>query len=227
MTSSSMPTTAAPPPSSDRLRGLAPSLVTLGSVVCASSAAIALVLAPRSAPRDVLVAVLLGLAMLCDRFDGYVARKLQATSETGAQLDSLADALAFGALPALWVVGRNDANAFVVVGAVAYVVCAVVRLARFHSVGLADGPFGPSFVGMPTPAAAAAVLVVVAADSVFGAGAGSGVHGVVEGGVLVAAAALMVSPLLYPKRALSWGVLPFLVLVPLAEAALLAVALRG
>ncbi len=186
----------------------------------------ALVAAPRSAPRDVVVGVLLGLAMLCDRFDGWVARKLDATSETGAQLDSLADALAFGVLPALWVVGRFDADAFVVVGAVAYVVCAIVRLARFHSVGLCDGPFGPSFKGMPTPAAAAFVLVAIAADAFFGAHFGEGAHAVVEGGALVTAAVMMVSPLLYPKRAMSPGVLPFLFLVPAAEAALLVVALR-
>lgn len=197
-------------------------MVTLGSVVCASSAAMVLVAAPRSAPRDVVIGVLLGLAMLCDRFDGWLARKLSATSETGAQLDSLADALAFGVLPALWVVGRFDADLFVAAGAVAYVVCAVVRLARFHSVGLCDGRFGPSFKGMPTPAAAALVLVVVAGDAFFNGAA----NGVVEGAVLIVAAAWMVSPLLYPKRAMGPGVLPFLFLVPAAEAALLVVALR-
>jgi CDP-diacylglycerol--serine O-phosphatidyltransferase len=204
------------------LKKLLPSLVTLASVASASSAAMILVAAPRTAGRDVVIAVLLGVAMLCDRFDGWLARKLRATSETGAQLDSLADALAFGLLPVLWVVGRFTADLVVVAGAVAYVVCAVARLARSHAVGLQPGPFGPSFVGMPTPAAAALILVVIAADACVGGAA----HAGVEAGALFVAAAAMVSPLRYPKRALGPGVLPFLVLVPLAEAALVVVARR-
>jgi len=204
------------------VRALIPSMVTLGSVVCASSACMVLVAAPRTAARDVVIAVLLGLAMLCDRFDGFMARKLRATSETGAQLDSLADALAFGVLPALWVVGRFTADLAVFVAAIFYVGCAIVRLARFHSVGLEEGRFGQSFVGMPTPAAAAALFVVIAFDAFVLGGA----HAAVEAGALVVTAALMVSPLHYPKRTLTPGVLPFLVLVPLSALGLLLVALR-
>ena len=40
------------------------------------------------------------LAMLFDGFDGFAARLLNANSSLGAQLDSLADLVAFGIAPA-------------------------------------------------------------------------------------------------------------------------------
>lgn len=203
------------------VRARIPSLVTLGSVLSASSAAMLLVAAPSTPARDAAVAFLLGCSMLCDRFDGYIARKLNATSEFGAQLDSIADVVAFGLLPALWIVGRHIGNLGAIATGLAYIVCAAVRLARFHHVGLVHGRFGLSFVGMPTPAAAALVLTGVAASTVFFSG-----NVVVEAAVLAVAAVWMVAPVHYPKGASSPGVLPFMVSVPLSFAALAAVALR-
>jgi CDP-diacylglycerol--serine O-phosphatidyltransferase len=46
-------------------------------------------------------ALLIFLAAICGYFDGHVARKLQATSEIGAQLDSLANLVSFGVAPAI------------------------------------------------------------------------------------------------------------------------------
>ena len=45
-------------------------------------------------------AVLIFLAMLFDMLDGSVARLARQTSEFGAQLDSLCDAVSFGVAPA-------------------------------------------------------------------------------------------------------------------------------
>ena len=47
-----------------------------------------------------LSAVLIFLAMLFDMLDGSVARWAKQTSEFGAQLDSLCDAVSFGVAPA-------------------------------------------------------------------------------------------------------------------------------
>ncbi len=41
------------------------------------------------------------LAAVCDFFDGRVARLLRATSNIGAQLESLADLISFGVAPAI------------------------------------------------------------------------------------------------------------------------------
>jgi CDP-diacylglycerol--serine O-phosphatidyltransferase len=40
------------------------------------------------------------ISLICDFFDGFLARALQAYSELGKQLDSLADMVSFGVLPA-------------------------------------------------------------------------------------------------------------------------------
>ncbi len=48
-----------------------------------------------------LSALFILLAAACDFFDGRVARLLRATSNIGAQLDSLSDLISFGVAPAI------------------------------------------------------------------------------------------------------------------------------
>ena len=50
------------------------------------------------------------LAVLCDGLDGFAARLLNASSEVGAQLDSLADLTTFGIAPAalMYSLSLND-----------------------------------------------------------------------------------------------------------------------
>ena len=52
---------------------------------------------------------LIVLAMAFDYFDGIVARKGNAHNEFGKQLDSLADAVSFGAVPAMLVLLQQNA----------------------------------------------------------------------------------------------------------------------
>ncbi|MEN9959839.1 MAG: CDP-diacylglycerol--serine O-phosphatidyltransferase, partial [Bacteroidota bacterium] len=40
------------------------------------------------------------ISLVCDFFDGFLARALQAYSDLGKELDSLADMVSFGVLPA-------------------------------------------------------------------------------------------------------------------------------
>ena len=40
------------------------------------------------------------ISLVCDFFDGFLARALQAYSDLGKELDSLADLVSFGVLPA-------------------------------------------------------------------------------------------------------------------------------
>ena len=202
-------------------RALLPSAVTLSSVVAATIAALVLVVAPRSAPRDVVIAACLSWSLLADRLDGALARRLGVTSSMGAQLDSLADATAFGVVPALWIAGRHDPSLPILVAAVVYVVAAVVRLARFASVGLQPSRLGPSFHGLPSPAAAAVVVVVVAVDALAFGGTSAAVS-LIEAAVVVVVAGLMLAPFPYPKHGV--GFVPFAVLVPLALLALFFVA---
>jgi CDP-diacylglycerol--serine O-phosphatidyltransferase len=103
------------------------------------------------------------VAALLDGLDGRIARLLDATSKMGAELDSLSDAMSFGVAPALtlyvWQL-RDNRVGWVV--ALIFVVCMVLRLARFNT--LLDATDQPSFtkeffVGVPAPAAGLLALL--------------------------------------------------------------------
>ncbi len=82
-----------------KLRKVIPNLVTLFSLGCAFWA-ILLVL-----KGELLIAgVLILVATLIDGLDGELARRLQACSEFGTQLDSLADVVCFGVAPVVLMV---------------------------------------------------------------------------------------------------------------------------
>ncbi|MDR1366247.1 MAG: CDP-diacylglycerol--serine O-phosphatidyltransferase [Holosporales bacterium] len=79
------------------------------------------------------VACIIGAAIL-DGTDGRVARLLNSSSQLGAELDSLADFVAFGASPALvlYLFSVNASGAYGWVVCLFYLVCSILRLARFN-----------------------------------------------------------------------------------------------
>lgn len=97
-----------------------------------------------------------------DFLDGLAARLLHASSEIGKQLDSLADMVSFGLLPALFIytifkqqlpgVGTGVISpilqAILLVSVVIVPACAAIRLARFN----VQEQSGVFFNGLPTPA---------------------------------------------------------------------------
>ncbi|MBA3312705.1 MAG: phosphatidylcholine/phosphatidylserine synthase [Planctomycetaceae bacterium] len=113
-------------------------------------------------------AFLIFLAMVFDALDGRAARWAKQSSEFGAQLDSLCDALSFGAAPAFLMLQfvrhfevRYDVPfdyhpRLLWVIAVLFVVCAILRLARFN-VETDDEDSHDHFSGLPSPAAAGTV----------------------------------------------------------------------
>lgn len=95
----------------------------------------------------------LGLALLADFLDGTAARLLNARSELGKQLDSLADVVSFGWLPGLivyqiWIQQHPDSqwawSAFLLTVATAF------RLAKFNL----DPDQSYEFKGLASPASA-------------------------------------------------------------------------
>lgn len=122
-----------------------------------------------------VAAVLVFVAMICDALDGRVARMTGQTSAFGAQLDSLADMVTFGVVPAFlakqlvdWH-AQEDANNLMSVGpkllyaaAAVYVLGAAMRLARFNVETGTDEEDHREFKGLPSPAAAAVVCSLVA-----------------------------------------------------------------
>ena len=106
-------------------------------------------------------AMLIFFAAAIDGLDGLLARKLNATSAIGAELDSLSDFLNFGVAPALMVyqvalTERYTTNWMFVL---MYVICACLRLARFN-VNRAKPSISakPHFIGVPAPGGAALAM---------------------------------------------------------------------
>ncbi|WCR54040.1 MAG: hypothetical protein PG981_001062 [Wolbachia endosymbiont of Ctenocephalides orientis wCori] len=74
------------------------------------------------------------IAAIIDGMDGRIARILKSTSDFGAQLDSFADFLNFGAAPAFllyfWKLKEIEVVGWILV--MIYVICISIRLARFN-----------------------------------------------------------------------------------------------
>ncbi|GAB4366535.1 MAG: CDP-diacylglycerol--serine O-phosphatidyltransferase [Kiloniellaceae bacterium] len=118
-----------------------------------------------------VVAVL--VAMLFDALDGRIARLMGATSDLGAQLDSLSDVIAFGVTPAvlvyLWTL--SNAGGIGWAACLVYAACCALRLARFNTALGEENPTPLAsryFVGVPAPAAAALALLPLVMSFVFG-----------------------------------------------------------
>ena len=101
---------------------------------------------------DIRVAFLLMLlAAVFDFFDGFAARLLGAYSEIGKELDSLADDVSFGVLPAVMMFAISGSD-FAPLRYVPLLIAAfsALRLAKFNI----DERQHSSFIGLPTPASA-------------------------------------------------------------------------
>ncbi|KAA3605675.1 MAG: phosphatidylcholine/phosphatidylserine synthase [Planctomycetota bacterium] len=160
-----------------RLRPTAilPSLITLGNLACGLGAFIWVMdAAAKNRPELLMYAGwLMVIAALFDGIDGKVARLTQGTSDLGAQLDSLCDAVTFGVAPAMLARGLVLLEGpgmelrmhprLLVVTPILYACCAVLRLARFNAEdqGAEAGESDRSFIGLPSPAAAAVPITLV------------------------------------------------------------------
>ncbi|MCC6600606.1 MAG: CDP-alcohol phosphatidyltransferase family protein, partial [Crocinitomicaceae bacterium] len=133
-----------------------PNLITLGNLLCGCIALVA-------ANSDIKLSVFFVLlAAILDFFDGLVARMLRVSSPLGKQLDSLADLVSFGLVPAYWLYLTlqpllfSDSILFqhsVVVSTIELIIfCSVLagawRLARFNI----DSTQNSFFRGLPIPA---------------------------------------------------------------------------
>ncbi|CAL2084505.1 CDP-diacylglycerol---serine O-phosphatidyltransferase [Tenacibaculum sp. 190524A05c] len=144
-----------------------PNIITLGNLLCGT---IATIYAVRG--DFYTTAILVGIGIVFDFFDGFVARLLQVQGEFGKQLDSLADMVTSGVVPGIVMVqfmlsstlynqlgvsswdaaldmGLNIDNwfSYEVLGLL-LTLFAGYRLAKFNI----DERQSDSFIGLPTPA---------------------------------------------------------------------------
>ena len=113
-------------------------------------------------------------AILLDVLDGRIARMTGTTSEFGAELDSLCDAVSFGAAPAFLLLqlgpGWDHAILHRLLAAVAtlYLMCTILRLARYNVESLDGSVSAKRFRGLPSPAAAGCVAALAILRSSLG-----------------------------------------------------------
>ena len=106
-------------------------------------------------------AIAIFVAMLLDGMDGRVARWTNTQSEFGAQYDSIADMVAFGAAPALvaYTWALKDLGTLGWIGAFIYCAGGGIRLARFNAnIAVIDARY---FQGLPIPSGAAVITGLV------------------------------------------------------------------
>jgi CDP-diacylglycerol--serine O-phosphatidyltransferase len=140
---------------------LVPNIITL-LALCAGLTAIRLAIEGRI--ELALGAIVFAAAL--DGVDGRVARLIKGQSKFGAELDSLADFVNFGVVPAL-ILYFWKLNEIANVGWIAVMVFAIsmgLRLARFNAA--LDDPNKPAyaenfFTGVPAPAGALCVLLPI------------------------------------------------------------------
>ena len=133
--------------------------------------------------------LLILLAAVCDSLDGRIARRGNATTDIGKELDSLCDVVSFGVAPALLVYIQFFAESMSLIALLAalfYVVCGAYRLARFN---ISNNP--DFFVGIPITLAGIVTAVL--------AWLGSGLPGEVMIAALLILGFLMVSTIKVPK----------------------------
>ncbi|MDR2760605.1 MAG: phosphatidylcholine/phosphatidylserine synthase [Rickettsiales bacterium] len=123
-------------------------------------------------------AVCIIVACIMDAFDGKVARKLNVSSEFGAQIDSLADFFNFGIAPGFFVYfwkmqyvidSLKPLSWFPVL---LLAICMAIRLARFNVGISSEDPNSPLekyfFKGCPAPMDAILVMFPYALEAEFG-----------------------------------------------------------
>lgn len=130
-----------------------PNLLTLSNLMCGTFATLAVLVYGNLEWAFWLVV----LAAVFDFFDGFVARLLHQNSPIGVQLDSLADLISFGFVPAAVLYGMTTRSmgegetllryAYTVV-CFAMVAFSALRLAKFN----VDETQHEEFCGLPTPA---------------------------------------------------------------------------
>jgi CDP-diacylglycerol--serine O-phosphatidyltransferase len=164
-----------------------PTLMTLGNLTC-GFAAIHYAAKPIEATGAfgwsalMLAGALVFCGMFFDAIDGSVARLTRSTSDLGAQLDSLADVVTFGAAPAFMMlrlvsqyVGPLAAHDTPIFGpfdntyarivwgiAAVYMCCTALRLARFNvETPSHDADDHRFFRGLPSPGAGGTVAALI------------------------------------------------------------------
>ncbi|NLV92177.1 MAG: CDP-diacylglycerol--serine O-phosphatidyltransferase [Firmicutes bacterium] len=128
---------------------LIPNLMTMANMTLGLGTVL-LLLRPGTGVQRLVCVVLILAGGLIDALDGSIARRLQAATEMGKQLDSFADLITFGVAPIalLHAVGFAEYSPAVTILGWVYLIAGAYRLARYNL-----GDFTDHFIGLPITAA--------------------------------------------------------------------------
>ena len=142
---------------------------TLGNAACGVGAVFLSMayMASHSLPQFLWAAALAPAAFVFDVFDGRIARWRQTQSALGRELDSLADVISFGVMPATLGFAAGLDGGWDCAVLVYFVCCGVSRLARYNvtAEALAEDASGKVkyFEGTPIPTSVALVGILALA----------------------------------------------------------------
>ena len=139
--------------------------ITLGNGFCGAGAILSLMQFTATGEKRWLwwAIVLLPVALVLDFADGKVARYRHRSSTLGADLDSLADVISFGMVPAALGFAIGLRGGLDVAALLYFVACGISRLARFNATADAlsdDSGKVSHFEGTPIPTSVLIVLLI-------------------------------------------------------------------
>jgi CDP-diacylglycerol---serine O-phosphatidyltransferase len=129
-----------------------PNFLTLGNLLCGCFGIIAVFYG-----EPIFAGLFIGIALVCDFLDGFLARLLKSESPIGKELDSLADVVTFGVLPGFILYSYiHSASSYfpdkypfgLEFIPFVLILFSALRLAKFN----VDTRQTQSFIGIPTPA---------------------------------------------------------------------------
>jgi len=141
---------------------------TLGNAACGVGAVFLAMayMSSQSLAQFLWAAALAPAAFVFDVFDGRIARWRQTQSALGRELDSLADVISFGVMPATLAFAAGLDGGWDCVVLIYFVCCGVSRLARYNvtAEALSEGSAKVKyFEGTPIPTSVALVAVLAVA----------------------------------------------------------------
>ena len=134
-----------------------PNILSLVNLTCGLLSV--LVVFQHALPNNIRIgAILILTGALIDGLDGKIARYLNAESELGQQLDSLADLVTFGVAPSCLLIASGILHhGFVAYATVIiYVLCGAYRLARYNIANCSN-----CFQGCPITCAGASIALLI------------------------------------------------------------------
>ncbi|NVB34278.1 CDP-diacylglycerol--serine O-phosphatidyltransferase [Bacillus licheniformis] len=142
-------------------KSVIPSLITVGNFVSGISS---ILLAFRGYLFLAIIFVLIGAIL--DSLDGMAARRLNAVSPFGKELDSLSDIITFGVAPAIitYSIVFYDAPILGLPSTLLFPVCGALRLARFNIQSENQG----YFTGLPITAAGTILVCLNLLSEILG-----------------------------------------------------------